>query len=391
MHTAKSQKAKWILSGLLAAGVTGYIPVIYNPPINKTAFAQSRDRDTDGDGVVVKYDDVPREVRRALDRERGNRDVKRIVHVDKDKREYWRAFIDGRGENDVVVLINRDGEIARRGRADIDDANFGVKRGNGGAAVTRGDVTRDVGGRDYYGRGTWVKFNQTPRAVQDALDRERGNADIKQIIRVNNGDETYYRALINDRRGDRLVVINSRGKLLDESEVGEARLARGRYDADDDTRSRVRRDYYNEGERVDFDRLPGEVKTAIGREAGSDRVREVTVYSGRGGNTIYRAEVSNGDNRRIIRVDENGRVFPERNANANDQGRDTMRFNELPGEVKTAVGHHTTPDKIERIVRETRGNRTEYRVLVDDGPTLRTLTFNENGRLGDETERRDRG
>jgi hypothetical protein len=67
-----------------------------------------------------------------------------------------------------------------------------------------------------------------------------------------------------------------------------------------------------------------------------------------------------------------------------------MRFNDLPGEVKTAVGHHTTPDRIERIVRETRGGRTEYRVLVDDGPTLRTMTFDDRGRLVDETERRDR-
>src|SRR5687768_9208140 len=167
MHTAKSQKAKWILSGLLAAGITGYIPVIYNPPINKTAYAQSRD--TDGDGVVVRYDDLPRDVRRALDRERGNRDVKRIVHVDKDKREYWRAFIDGRGDSDLVVLINRDGEIARRGRTDIDDANFGVKRGNAngtGNGVSRGDVTRDTADRGYDCRGTWVKSNQTPRAVQ---------------------------------------------------------------------------------------------------------------------------------------------------------------------------------------------------------------------------------
>jgi hypothetical protein len=377
------------LSGLLAAGITGYIPVIYDPPINKTVLAQSRNRDTDGDGVVVRYDDLPREVRRALDRERGNRDVKRIVHVDKDKREYWRAFIDGRGDNDLVVLINRDGEIARRGRTDIEDADFGAKRGNGGSGVSR-DITRDASDRGYDGRGTWVKFNQTPRAVQDALDRERGNADIKQIIRVNSGDETYYRALINDRRGDRLVVLNSRGKLLDESEVGEARLARGRYDDLDDTRSRVRRDYYSEGERVDFDRLPGEVKTAIGREAGSDRVREVTVYSGRGGNTIYRAEVGDRDTRRIIRVDEQGRVFPERDVNTAGGG-DRMRFDNLPGDVKSAVGRHSTPDKIESVTRVTRGGRTEYVVVCDDGPTVHTMTFDERGRMIDDQEGRNRG
>jgi hypothetical protein len=374
---------KWILSGVLAAGLTGYIPIIYNPPV-KTVYAQ----DYRGEGEWVKYESLPRNVKRALDRERGNHDVKKIVHVDKDNREYWRAIIDMKG-NDEVVVINKDGEVIRRGKVDDVDVN-GDRNRNGG-------VRRDVSSSDlgYDGRGTWVKYNQTPRAVQETLDRERGGADIKQITKVNNGDETYYRAIIDDRRGDRVVAVNSRGRLLDERETGEARLARGRYDSsdyNDDTRARVRRDYYDDGQRVDFDRLPGEVKTAIGREAGSDRVREVTVYDGRGNNRVYRAVVSNGDTQRVIRVDDSGRVLGERDANTGVRGGgDTMRFNDLPGEVKTAVGHHTTPDKIERIVRETRNGRTEYRVLVDDGPTLRTLTFNDNGRLVDETERRDRG
>jgi hypothetical protein len=67
-----------------------------------------------------------------------------------------------------------------------------------------------------------------------------------------------------------------------------------------------------------------------------------------------------------------------------------MQFNDLPGDVKTAVGRHTTPDKIERILRETQGGRSVYRVVIDDGPTLRTVTYDERGRVIDESERRDR-
>jgi hypothetical protein len=386
MNTKKHSRKTWLLSAVLAAGVSGYIPVIYNSPDN-TAYAQSRrDNDTDGDGRQVKYDSLPRNVQRALDRERNDRDVKKIVHVDKENREYWRAIVDGKGGNDIVVVINKDGEVIRRDR--VDDVNvIGADRNNDLRRDRASDRDAD---RGYDGRGTWVKYNQTPRAVQEALDRERGNADIKQIIRVTSGDETYYRATIHDRRGDRMVVVNSRGRLLEEREVGEARLARGRYDtADDERQARVRRDYYNEGERLDFDRLPGEVKTAIGREAGSDRVREVTAYTGRGGGTIYRAEVSNGDTRRIIRVDDQGRVFPEREANTG-RGGDRMRFNDLPGEVKTAVGRHSTPDKIESVTRVTRGGRTEYVVVCDDGPTVHTMTFDERGRMVDDEEGRQR-
>jgi hypothetical protein len=88
-------------------------------------------------------------------------------------------------------------------------------------------------------------------------------------------------------------------------------------------------------------------------------------------------------------VDERGRVFPERQAETGKRG-DGMRFNDLPGEVKTAVGRHTTPDKIENITRQTRNGRTEYVVESDEGPTIKTMTFNESGRLVDEEERRDR-
>src|SRR5688572_17741864 len=189
--SAKTKRTKWLLAGVIAVGVSGYVPVIYNSPDN-TAYAQSRD--TDGDGREVKYDSLPRNVQRALDRERNDRDVKKIVHVDKENREYWRAIVDGKGGNDVVVVINKDGEVIRRDR--VDDVNVvGADRDNDQRRDRVADSDVD---RAYNGRGTWVKYNQTPRAVQEVLDRERGSAEIKQIVRVSSGDETYYRATIDD-------------------------------------------------------------------------------------------------------------------------------------------------------------------------------------------------
>jgi hypothetical protein len=58
----------------------------------------------------VKYDDVPRAVRRSLDRERNGRDIKQIMLVDRNGRQYYRAIIDDR-RGDRIVRISEDGYV----------------------------------------------------------------------------------------------------------------------------------------------------------------------------------------------------------------------------------------------------------------------------------------
>jgi hypothetical protein len=233
----------------------------------------------------------------------------------------------------------------------------------------RRDVSVSRGTRDSRDDTTVVKYASLPERVKETLDRERGNRDVKIIYLTRNGDRTYYNAVVDERNGDRSVRINEGGKLLSEEDIREARTARGRYDSTAD----IRRSIDDDGERVAFDRLPGDVKTTLGREAGQDRVGNVYRYDRRGG-TVYEAEVYSPVGTRVIRVNENGRVVSE--DNATPEGRRNVRFDDLPGRVKESLGRDI-PRGASRVVEITQNGRTYYRAQTDKGTWI---TVDDQGR-----------
>jgi hypothetical protein len=311
----------------------------------------------------------PPAVRNAIDGERGREEVKRIDHVTRGK-EFYRATIDSRGGSDTVIRVSRDGRILSRDEvSDPDDRRD--YRGSGRGGVSRD--TRDGGDTS----GEQVKYASLPNRVKDALDQERGGRDIKSVYRVDRRGETTYRATINDRVGDRVVTVNENGRVID-SFGGEARTASDRQGSSRGVRRDIYDDrpeysYRNRGEHVDFDRLPGEVKTVIGREAKSDRVRDVTRYPNRG-RTVYEAVVGTRDDSHVIRVDENGRLLDERDDFGS--GRRGVNFRNLPGEVKSAIGSEI--NDVERVTEYTRGGRTYYRAMGANGDVV---TVDDRGRV----------
>src|SRR5437763_3332179 len=146
------QKAK--VAFLSAAIAAGGAAIVASP----TVSAAERDREE-----WIKYEDAPREVKRALDRERGDHEIKRIDHVFRNGREFYRAIIDTKGE-DVVVRVDPNGKIVSRDAV---------------ADVPMGNERRDVAAaRD---EERQVKFASLPERAKDTLDRERGNRELKSV------------------------------------------------------------------------------------------------------------------------------------------------------------------------------------------------------------------
>jgi len=346
----------WLLSAAIAGGVAGFAPWG-----GTSAYAQRSNEDW------VKYEDTPRAVRNAIDGERGRLEVKRIDHVRRDGKEFYRATIDSRGGEDTVIRVSKDGRILSRQDVNDPDDRRDYRSDRG--------VSRDAGGDRGDTSGTLVKYNSLPNRVKDALDRERGGRDVKSIYEESRRGERTYRATINDRVGDRVVTFNESGRVVDSYGGNESARTAGssrgvRRDIYDD---RPEYSYRNSGEHVDFDRLPGEVKTVIGREAKSDRVRDVTRYQNRG-RTVYEAVVGTRDDSHVIRVDENGRLLEP-----NDDfgsGRRGVAFRNLPGPVKTAIGSEI--NDVERVTEYTRGGRTYYRAMGANGDVV---TVDDRGRV----------
>ena len=168
-----------------------------------------------------------------------------------------------------------------------------------------------------------IKYSDLPKDVKEAVDKERGRYELAALYHVKRDGKEFYRAVIDTKGTDKVVRFKPGGELLSEQEArdisdrevsSKARggAARSSEESRGSARSGARREVKlardeSDGDVVDFDRLPGEVKTEIGRLAKADQVQEVVKYKHRG-NTMYRAEVGQGKYTRFIRVGESGKV-----------------------------------------------------------------------------------
>jgi YHS domain-containing protein len=190
------------------------------------------------------------------------------------------------------------------------------------------------------------------------------------------GGQDFFRAWIDSKGSDKVVRIAPNGRLLssqqvqDEGVKREIRVGRGERNA----------------EEVNFDRLPGPVKTAIGRHAKSDEIQEV-VRIDRNGKTIYRAEVGEGKFTRFIRVNEDGQVLGVRGDV--DEG-EAVRFDRTPGAVKSKIGALAKSGQVEEVIKYERGGKTYYQAEVEDQNGRKYFfTVDENGREIDDLPRVD--
>lgn len=330
-------KPKWLLAGALALGLGAALP--------SATFAQERNRNREADtsSRQIRYANLPAEVKETVDKERKNHELKRIELVrGEGTQDFYRVIIDERG-TDKVIRVAPDGRLlSEQDRADpnrrpADRADRAADRNAGGA---------DDGSRQ-------VRYAQLPAAVRETLDKQRGQRDVKRIDDVRKaGGQDFFRATIDTRGSDKVVRIAPDGRLLsaqqarDEGVRREIRVGRGERNA----------------EEVDFERLPGPVKTAIGREAKSDDVQEV-IRLERDGRTVYRAEVGTGRYTRFIRVNEDGRVLGIR---GDIEEGEVVRFDRTPGEVKSKIGALAKSGQVEEVIKYERGDRTYYQAEVED-------------------------
>jgi hypothetical protein len=214
-----------------------------------------------------------------------------------------------------------------------------------------------------------VKYAQLPDAVRETVDKERGNHEIKSAWHVVRDGKEFYRAVIDTKGDDKVVRIRPGGGLLTEQDAKDvpdrevsAKTASVKTPAVK-KQVRVARDESDPNE-VDFDRLPGNVKTEIGRLAKSDKVQEVIKYTHRG-NTMYRAEVGEGKYTRFIRVPEdvkNGKAVITGDIDPGER----IPYDRTPGPVKSKIGSLAKSGKVDEVIEYDRGGKKYYQAQVED-------------------------
>src|SRR5258706_6596617 len=357
-------KKSFVLGSVVSLTLMGVAPTVFSADRDNNRI-QIRDENR------VDYGQVPGDVKRAIEPNLNSGDKVTDVY------KY------NRGGRTVYVGYSNDERIIR-----ADD------RGNL-LSVKSTDDDNEPG-------RTAVKYNSLPGEVKDTLGKEAKGHPM-EIWKVNQNGKTLYLANIDDNEGTHRVRVDNNGNLIDRpgslSDRGDTRDRNNRIDNRDtrddiDARRREDRSRYNsEGEKLSFENLPGDVKRTVGSEMGQDKVTDVLKLK-RNGNTVYRVEIEGADRARTIWVDDNGKMMKE--LNDTEEGRQRVNFNELPGNVKSAMikeAHNQEPNRVWQV---TRGRDTTYVGEASDGHLVRidsdgkVISHDANPKLLDNADNRNR-
>lgn len=217
-----------------------------------------------------------------------------------------------------------------------------------------------------------VDWKDLPQAVQDAIRKATNDRKVQRVIAYQVHGNTHYHALVRDGDDVQTVVLDDKGNVSNVSTT------------------------------VDYGSLPGDVKGAIGREAGSGKVENDVEKVTRERHTYYVATVNERDgNDKVIRVDSDGKVISEKyeddgrlaservrredvRAERSDVKREAMDFNDLPGDVKGAIGREAKSDHVRRVDRLTKSDgKVTYRATVGgkDESNDRVIIVDPSGKV----------
>jgi hypothetical protein len=152
-----------------------------------------------------------------------------------------------------------------------------------------------------------VRYKDLPAGVKATFDKERKDHTPLSYWHVIRDGKEFYRAIVDTKGTDTVIRAKPEGELLtveDARDIPDKEITQKAKGAK--RQVRLAKDE-TDGDEVDFNRLPGEVKTEIGRLAKSGKVDEVIEYK-RGGKTYYQAEVDDkGGKSYFYTVDESGK------------------------------------------------------------------------------------
>ncbi len=267
----KNRKSIWILSLAIAGGALAVSPMA---ALAKDRPAEPAKADAPDVEKQVKYASLPKEVKETLDKERDNHEVKSIFRVERDGKVFYRATIDTRGA-DTQIRIAEGGKLLSE--AEIADTS-NIKHVSHGKARPFSEMPTS---------GTHVEYDSLSGPVKAGIAKLVGGGKIKSVVRHGSGPSETFTAEFGNNERTWAAEVDAKGNLLHEYEDN----ADGKIVAS-------------------YDRLPGAVKAAVAKNAGSARVAKVIQVT-HNKDTFYRVEIVGGTgDARWISVNDDGKVTP---------------------------------------------------------------------------------
>lgn len=222
-----------------------------------------------------------------------------------------------------------------------------------------------------------IKYKDLPDPVKATVDKERGKRDIVKLWHVRRDGREFYRAQIDTKGEDTSIRISPEGNVISAAEVKDPPTK--------EVTGPVKKEIKlakdaSEGEEVDLNKVPANVRQEITRLARKNKVHEVIKYRHRN-NTWYRAEVGEGNTAYFIRVPENFEPAKAKAEVSTDvEPGELIAFDRTPGKVKTKIGALAKSGKVEEVTVYERGGHKYYQALIDAkaGPDY-VVTVDEAG------------
>jgi hypothetical protein len=251
-----------------------------------------------------------------------------------------------------------------------------------------------------------VNLDQVPSRVRKEIDRARGNEKIVTVYKIQRSGKEYYRATVSNKKSDRVILVTGEGVTQNVEDIRPAELADYRADPntwyrDYDERMLAQERHYtshadtvtatvDNPERVNWDQVPGRVRSTFTREANGEKVDYIIRYRDKAGNVIYQTNVPDGRNQQhLLQVRPDGSLFDEgfykndtgSRATADDLRPQTIGLADVPARVRDTVDQEAPRGRVPRVEVATRGGRKLYTVEVAQSGGTRYLTIDEKGKV----------
>ena len=311
----------------------------------------------------VRYEELPRDVRKTLDRERDHRPVKVVTFVRRDNREFYRAIVDTRGD-DVAIRINTNGKLLSID--EVDDIAIGAREAS----------------RYDYDRERWMRYEEVPVEVRTVIDRQRGGRTVKQVVYVEHNGRRFYRCVVDERGADRVYRVGPDGYLYEEREVQDIAYGDGGFNSNR---------FGHEATMLIAD-LPWEVHQTLDRERRGRPVKQI-LYVRRGNYTFYRCIIDTRGDDLAIRISDSGRVLSREEVDDISFGHDDappareewVKYATLPRPAQVGLDHARRGRDVLKIIRIEYRGRVTYRCTIDSHPWPITIRIDTEGhRLGED-------
>jgi hypothetical protein len=187
---------------------------------------------------------------------------------------------------------------------------------------------------------TQVFLRETPPSVQKTINATAAGAILGDIKKIIDGDEVSYDVLMTKADKKRGFTVSTNGELLEEQVFAEE--------------------------------LPQAVQTALQAQAKRGRLGKISQSTDQG-KVYYEVALTIG-------LDDYRVTFDA--AGALDSEEEDIAWAALPAKVKIVLHpFQIAGEDVDDVVRTTKGTNTTYDVVLRNGKTRRTLTFNTNGQI----------